>query len=187
MKLIVGLGNPGEKYNFTRHNIGFLVLDHFLKKYDSYQEKEKFCGKYVEIFFKEQKIMFLKPQKYMNLSGEVIKKYMDYFNISIDDVLVIHDDLDLSFGITKLKFKSGSGGHNGVENIILNLSTNKIKRLKIGISKNHESNTSDYVLGNFSSMEKEKLSDVFEKTDKIIEEFINSDFMSIMNKYNSDR
>ena len=112
MKLIVGLGNPGKEYKNTRHNVGFDVVDEYLKKHNQNVNKSKFEGMYSELIINGEKVIFLEPQKYMNLSGEVVRKYVDYFKINIEDILVIQDDLDQELGKIKLKQNSSSGGHN---------------------------------------------------------------------------
>ena len=121
MKLIVGLGNPGLEYNNTRHNVGFMAIDK-LSEYLSIEiNKNKFDGLYGEGIINNEKIILLKPQKYMNLSGEVIKKYIDFYKIDIQDLLIINDDLDLPVGKIKIKYKGSCGGHNGLRNIEQNL------------------------------------------------------------------
>ena len=102
MKLIVGLGNPGKEYENTRHNVGFIILDKYLKEKNITNSKEKFGGLYYETFIKEEKVMFLKPQKYINLSGQVLKQYIDFFKVDIDDVLIIHVITSYSIHYTKL-------------------------------------------------------------------------------------
>ena len=166
MKLIVGLGNPGKKYEYNRHNIGFLVLDHYLKNSDF---KEKFNGLYKIEVINGEKVIFLKPQSYMNLSGNVVKKFKDFYKIDISDILIIYDDISFEFGILKLKPKGSSGGHNGLK--------------KIGISKNNIE-LKNYVLSNFNKIEKEKLNEILKMTDSIISDYINYDFQTLMNRYN---
>ena len=180
MKLIVGLGNPGKEYVSTRHNIGFEIIDEIIKSKKINNKKKKFSGEY----YQNDQLIFLKPSKYMNLSGEVVKDYVNYFKIKIEDIIVIHDDVDLEFGEIKLKEKSGSGGHNGIKNIIENLNSDQFKRLKIGISKNELIETSNYVLSKFTSREKEKLIEIKEKAIKIIEDYCKIEFKELMNKYN---
>ncbi|MBR6112937.1 MAG: aminoacyl-tRNA hydrolase, partial [Bacilli bacterium] len=146
MKLIVGLGNPGKEYENTRHNIGFMVIDRYISKYNYLPYKEKFNGIYYEDNIDGEKVILLKPQKYMNLSGEVVISYLNYFKINVEDMLVISDDLDMPLGKIKLKLSGSCGGHNGLRNIENNIGTQNYKRLKIGISNNKEYDTKDYVL-----------------------------------------
>ena len=184
MKLIVGLGNPGKEYENTRHNIGFMVLDRFINKHNITSEKNKFSGIYYEFNLNNEKYILLKPQKYMNLSGEVVRDFVNFFKVDINDVLIISDDLDMETGKIKLKLTGSCGGHNGLRNIEQHLNTKDYKRLKIGIANNKLMDTKDYVLGKFTQEEKELLEDSLNKGVQIIEEFSTVKFDNIMNKYN---
>ncbi len=183
MKLIVGLGNPGEYYLNTRHNLGFRFLDKFVLENKLGEFKEKFNGMYLKTKVNNQDVIFLKPLSFMNLSGEVVIKFVNYYKINPQDVLVLHDDLDLPLGTYKLRSQGSSGGHNGIKNIILYLGDN-FKRLKIGISNNKEMDTKDYVLGHFSKEENEILEKVEPKIMKIIDEYFKVSFNSLMANYN---
>src|SRR5574344_2136475 len=147
MKLIVGLGNPGKKYEKTRHNCGFRAIDFYAKK-NNLEFKSKFDGLYAEQIINKEKIMLLKPQLFMNLSGEVVIKYVNYFNINLKDKIIIYDDVDFSAGTFKIKRGGSSAGHNGIKNIIELLKTENISRIRIGTSKN-DIPLIDYVLGKF--------------------------------------
>ena len=182
MKLIVGLGNKGNEYNNTRHNVGFMVVDNYINK-NNLTLKSKLDGLYAETIINGEKVIFLKPQNYINLSGDVISKYIKYFKIDIKDILVIHDDMDLEIGTFKIRYKGGSAGHNGLKNIESNLKTNEYKRIKIGISKNNIDKI-DYVLGKFNSLELSKINKVIDITYNIIEDFVSLSFENLMNKYN---
>ena len=183
MKLIVGLGNPGKEYINTRHNVGFYYLDNFANKYNlSY--KEKFNGEYIKTKINGEDIILLKPLTYMNLSGESVIKFVNYFKINKEDILVIHDDLDLEVGSIKLKENSSSGGHNGIKSIIELLNTKDFKRLKIGIGKNNLFDTKDYVLGKFSEEEKNILKENEEKILNILNDYLKIPFGDLMSKYN---
>ena len=182
MKLIVGLGNPGNEYNNTRHNIGFYMVDSYLGNSVSF--KNKFNGLYYQTTISGEKVIFLKPQMYINLSGEVIKRYIDFFKINISDVLIIHDDLDLEVGMYRLRQSGRSAGHNGLKNIEKCLGTQEYKRLKIGISNNKSIDTKDYVLGKINSDDLLKINDVSKVVNNIIDDFIKLDFSVLMNKYN---
>lgn len=181
MKLIVGLGNPGKEYENTRHNIGFYMLDSYLGDVDW---KSKFDGLYYQTMIKGEKVLFLKPYKYINLSGEVVKKYIDFFKINISDILIIHDDLDLNVGSYRLRQSGRSGGHNGLKNIESHLGTQEYRRLKIGISNNKEIDTKDYVLGRINNDDKDVFNSISKNVNNIIEDFICDDFSLLMNKYN---
>jgi len=184
VKLIVGLGNPGQEYEKTRHNIGFMIIDNYLAKKGIINKKNKFDGEYAEIKSDNEKIILLKPLKYINLSGEVIKKYISFYKISIEDILIIHDDLDLVCGTYKLRYKGSSGGHNGLKNIEKEIGTNEYKRLRVGISNNKEINTVDYVLGKLKQDEIEKIKTVINISEAIIDDFLKLSFTNLMNKYN---
>ena len=184
MKLVVGLGNPGKEYDKTRHNVGFDIIDAYLKEKNIDGEKSKFNGIYVEANINSEKVIFLKPQKYINLSGEVIRKYVDFYKINYEDILVIHDDLDQPLGKIKLKRNSSSGGHNGIKNIELHLGTKDYKRLKIGISNNKNIDTRDYVLSKISKEDRKVIDESINKCINIIDDFFVIDFESLMSKYN---
>lgn len=184
MKLIVGLGNPGNLYLNTRHNIGFMAVDKIVLSMGLEFDKSKFGGLYTSINIKGEKIIFLKPQEYINLSGNVIRKYVDFFDIDLKDVLIIHDDLDLDVGVMKLRTKGGSGGHNGLKNIETNFKTKDYKRIKIGISNNKMYNTKDYVLGKFSIEDKKLIDNTLDKLPKLFNDYLDLSFENLMNKYN---
>lgn len=184
MKLIVGLGNIGSEYYQTRHNIGFMAIDKCIEKYNIDMSRHKFNGNYGEVNISGEKIIFLKPEKYMNLSGEVIRDFVRFYKIPINDILIIHDDMDLEIGTFKLKYKGSSGGHNGLKNIELHLGTSEYKRLKIGISHNRSTDTKNYVLSKFNSKELEFLNPIINLVPDIVEDFINIPFDNVMNKYN---
>jgi PTH1 family peptidyl-tRNA hydrolase len=184
MKLIVGLGNPGKEYENTRHNVGFMAIDEYAKINNLTFNKNKFDGLYTDFIINGEKIILLKPQKFMNLSGEVIAKYLDYFKINISDLLVIYDDMDLDVGTFKIRYKGGNAGHNGLKNIESNISTNEYKRIKIGISKNKNMDTVNYVLGKFSNEEYNKLNLVLKNIPNIINDYLKINFDNLMNKYN---
>lgn len=184
MKLIVGLGNPGLEYKNTRHNVGFMVLDAFAECLNVEFNKKKGGGIYFEAHVNGEKVMFLKPQKYINCSGEVIKEFVDYYKIQIKDILIIHDELDLQLGTYRLKIAGGNAGHNGLKSIESSLNTNEYKRLRIGIDNNKIEDRVDYVLSNFESKEKKQIKEIIEKSISIIEDFTILTFLNLMNKYN---
>ena len=184
MKIIVGLGNPGKKYEKTRHNIGFMCLDKIANYYNVIFDSKKFNGLYTELKIDNEKIILLKPQKYMNLSGEVIRDFVNYFKVNINDLLIICDDLDTPVGKYRIRYKGSSGGHNGLKNIELNLSTQEYKRIKIGISNDKQIDTKDYVLGKFSSQELELLNPIIDLMPKILKDYLSIPFDNLMNRYN---
>lgn len=182
MKIIVGLGNPGKEYVNTRHNMGFYMIDNYLGNNISW--KNKFNGLYYETVIRGEKTIFLKPLSYMNLSGEVVRKFVDFYKIPVQDILIISDDLDLNVGSYRLKSSGSSGGHNGLKSIEQCLATRDYKRLKIGISNNKDLDTKDYVLGKISDEEQKIFENISIIVNDIINDFINMDFSSLMNKYN---
>lgn len=184
MYLIVGLGNPGTDYKKTRHNMGFMALDYIATKMNLNFNREKFGGIYTETFFQNEKVILLKPQKYINLSGEVIKKYLDFFKIPIENLLVISDDLDQPFGKLKIKYKGSSGGHNGLKNIELHLKTQNYHRIKLGISNNKLMDTKDYVLGKIPLAQEKELQQIMETVYSIFQDYFRLSFENLMNKYN---
>ncbi len=186
MKLIIGLGNPGKEYQNTRHNVGFMVLDNYLKNVNW---KEKYNSLYFEIIENEEKIIFLKPQTFMNLSGNSVLNFVNFYKIDIKDILVISDDLDMELGSFKIKTNSSAGGHNGLKSIISCLNTENFYRLKIGISHDKNTDTKDYVLGNFSKKELEILEGVINFSKEVIDCFIKNgeiglkkDFLDLYSK-----
>ena len=181
MKLIVGLGNPGKEYDKTRHNVGFMVLDYFPGNNDW---QEKFDAMYHSEMIDGEKVIFIKPLTYMNLSGDAVIKYVNFFNINTDDILVIHDDMDLPVGKYRLKYKSSCGGHNGIRSIINSLGTDCIPRLKIGISRENNYDVKDYVLGKLNKEDLKLLSDNFDTYKNIMEEFIKTNIDTVMLHYN---
>lgn len=185
MKLIVGLGNPGREYENTRHNIGFSLLDVIASEKGFNFDSEKFNAKYVDTNIFGERVILIKPLSYMNLSGIVVRKYMDYFKINKDDLLVIQDDLDMVLGKIKFVYNSSSGGHNGIKNIEEQISTKEYVRLKIGISNNKDIDTKDYVLAKFSKNDLEILNNTYSKLVNIVEDFIKLDKSMLMSKYNN--
>ena len=184
MKLVVGLGNPGKEYANTRHNIGFMYLDYICKE-DNFVLNKKFNALEFEQIIDNEKILFIKPLSFMNLSGEVVINYLNYYKLNNSDILVIQDDLDMEVGKYKLLFNRGDGGHNGIKNIISNIHGKDFLRLKIGISKVDNIDTRNYVLGKFSKVELSKINDAFEKLNCFIDDFVKLDRDRLTNKYNS--
>jgi len=182
--LIVGLGNIGPKYNETRHNIGFKILDELAKKEDVTFEIDK-LGSISSFRFKGRTFILLKPSTFMNLSGKAVKYWLNKEKIGIENLLVITDDLNLDFGTIRLKGKGSDGGHNGLKDIQDKLNTTKYNRFRFGISDAFSKGRQvDYVLGEWSSEENEKLSERFEKSVKLIKSFALSGINNTMNVFN---
>ncbi|MBP7832911.1 MAG: aminoacyl-tRNA hydrolase [Candidatus Levybacteria bacterium] len=166
MKLIVGLGNPGEKYNNSRHNVGFTVLDHLLQKLEKVKntvwlEDKKYKAFIHEAEIDSEKVVLMKPTTFMNLSGEAVSKYATYFKIDTSDICIVHDELDLPLGKIRVRFGGSGGGNNGVTSIIESLGTDKFLRVRCGIGKearlHNPHDTADYVLGTFEEHEHGKV------------------------------
>lgn len=185
MKLIVGLGNPGRCYENTRHNIGFQLLDYIASNKNIEFNKTKFNGEYAEVSVNDEKVILLKPLSYMNLSGSVVSKFVSFYKISLDNVFVIQDDLDMCFGKIKIVYNSSSGGHNGIKDIERCLGSRSYVRLKIGISNDKTKDTKDYVLGKFSNDEQKILKEDYEKLKDIVEDFCDFSLQKLMCKYNN--
>lgn len=183
-KLIVGLGNPGKEYEKTRHNVGFMIIDDFAKSLSKNFDRQKFYGLYTEYIHNDDKIILLKPQKYMNLSGEVVRDFMHYFDIKVEDILIISDDVNLPVGKIRLRRKGSSGGHNGLKNIELHLSTNEYKRLRIGVSNDTKIDMKNFVLSKFSENDINLIKDKYEDTRYIINHIFDEQIELLMSKYN---
>ncbi|VEU70047.1 aminoacyl-tRNA hydrolase [Mycoplasmopsis glycophila] len=183
MKLIVGLGNPGEQYKFTRHNVGFLTIDKMAKKLGVTLYKSKFNGEYAKI----DDLILAKPMTYMNNSGQFISSLANYFKIAPDDILVIHDEKDFPLGKSAIKIGGSGGSHNGVIDIVNQLGTTNFKRLKIGINVPHQSALKDFVLGKFTPEEMLVLEPVLNKCAEAAISFSFNDIFTVMNKFNSKK
>ena len=184
MKLIVGLGNPGKEYENTRHNIGFMAIDNYVKLHNLGDFKEKFNGLFLKYQLGDEQVILVKPLSFMNLSGDVVRKYVDYFKVDINDILIIHDDLDMPVGKIKLKFGGSSGGHNGIKDISLKLGTEDYKKLKVGIANNKNMDTKDYVLGRFKKKKKVLIDEAIIETGTIIDDYFKYPFNDLMSRYN---
>ena len=181
MKLIVGLGNPGAQYDNTPHNIGFYILDSYL---GNVTWSKKFNGLYYQTVINNEKYVFLKPQSYMNCSGEVVLKYMNYFKIDIEDLLVIQDDVELPLGKIRIKINSSAGGHNGIKDIIKYLHTDKFARVKIGLKIDTIKDYRNFVLGKMNFGTKKIVDENLANIYYIIENFDYSKTTDLMNKFN---
>lgn len=184
MKIVFGLGNPGKNYVNTRHNLGYQLLDYICNKKNSSFLRNKFDANVCELNINNEKVLLVKPLSYMNLSGEVVSKFVSYYKVDLDDILVIHDDLDLDFGRIKFVYNSSSGGHNGIKDIERCLGSKKYLRLKIGISNNKDIDTKDYVLGKFTEEELNNLLSIDKNLVNVIDDFCIMSRNELMCKYN---
>lgn len=156
MKIIVGLGNPGRDYATTRHNLGFMVIDEIARRLPPVERRNRFRAEVFEIFASGEKIILLKPQTYMNLSGVSVREAMRWYRISAAETLVVADDIDLPFGAIRLRAGGGSGGHNGLKSIIAEIGTEEFPRLRMGIGRGRGEATRQ-VLGRFNPEEERLL------------------------------
>ncbi len=186
MYLIVGLGNPGRDYVGTRHNVGFEALDVIASKYDIKLNKEKFRAVYGEGRIGGERVILAKPQTFMNLSGESVREIMSWYKIAPENLIVIYDDISLEVGTLRIRPKGSAGGHNGVKNIIYQLSTDIFPRIKIGIGapKTPEYELIDYVLGKFQKEEVDILIKVAIKVAEAVEVIIENGTELAMSKFN---
>lgn len=190
MKMIVGLGNPGPKYLMTRHNIGFMVIDALAHSWgqDSQfrEEKKAFV---LKTTFEKENILLVKPQTFMNLSGEAVQPLMHFYKVELDDLLVIHDDVDSPFAQMRFQKKRGHGGQNGVRNIHEKLGSNEYGRLKMGVGRpSHPAQAvAAHVLENFNASEMKVLPDFLSLACEAVEHFIIQGLDKTANEYNSQK
>ncbi|CAM4249196.1 aminoacyl-tRNA hydrolase [Lederbergia lenta] len=186
MKLIVGLGNPGSAYSKTRHNIGFEVIEELAQRSGMPVNQNKFNGVFSLVHQGGEKMILLKPLTYMNLSGKSIRPIMEYYDIDIENLLVIYDDLDLPVGKIRLRQKGSAGGHNGIKSTIAHLGTQNFNRIRIGIDRPPLGmKVPDYVLGKFGKDEWQEMQPVIQTCADACEKWINTPFIEVMNQFNA--
>ena len=183
MKLIVGLGNPGKKYEHTRHNMGFDAVDLFSELAQIDVDKESFKGLVGRGKVFGEDIYILKPQTFMNLSGESVREIVNYFKIDINDIIVVYDEMALPVGKIRLRPSGSSGGHKGMQNIIENLGTENIKRIRIGIGE-PTYDTIDYVLSKPTKDEREAIDQAINDAANALKDILKMNFDLAMTKYN---
>ncbi|MEZ4211132.1 MAG: aminoacyl-tRNA hydrolase [Candidatus Paceibacterota bacterium] len=197
MFLIAGLGNPGEKYKNTRHNVGFLLIDFLYSGFEFDKYADAFIKKEL---IKDKEALIIKPQTFMNDSGRSVSFLSDKYEIDPENILVVYDDIDLPFGDVRVSFDRGEGGHNGIKSIVSHLGTKAFIRLRVGICPRDENGNavkpkggfftppnkavSNFVLKDFSSADLEKISNLSSKVEKIIETFIKEGRERVMNEFN---
>lgn len=184
MHLVVGLGNPGPKYMATRHNIGFMLVEAFCNAHRLGPFKDKFKGEFSRGNALGEELVVLKPQTFMNLSGDSVQAAMKFFKISLENVLVIHDELDLPFGTVRLKWDGGLAGHNGLRSISANCGGPSFARLRIGIGRPRSGPVDRHVLSEFSSEESAELGDVIHSASTALEDALEHGIQSAMNRHN---
>lgn len=184
--IVVGLGNPGSKYQNTRHNAGFITLDNYCKKTGLSIKKMKFKSLVGEASLGNKRILFIKPQTFMNLSGEAVRDAASFYKIPPERIIVIFDDISLPVGKIRIRAKGSDGGQNGVKNIIYHLSSNTFPRVKVGIgAKPHpDYNLADWVLSSFTQEDTQLIDTACDRAMKAVEEIILNGTASASNKYN---
>jgi len=185
LKLVVGLGNPGKKYAGTRHNAGYqaikVVADHF-----SFGKTEnKYDALYVAGEIEGESVILAQPCSYMNKSGRVVRKFIDYYQIDVNDVIIVYDDLDLPVGKLRIRKNGSSGGHNGIKSIIYQLGSREFCRIRVGIGRPPVGlNVTEYVLGPFSRQEKKIMKQTYQDIIAVLKIICKEDYQTAMNKYN---
>lgn len=186
MYIIVGLGNPGRKYERNRHNVGFMVIDKLAECLDINVSKLKFKGLYGQGSYKGEKVILLKPQTYMNASGESVQPFVNYFNCPEENLIVITDDIDIDFGMVRVRKQGSAGTHNGMKSIINLLGTKNFPRVKVAVGKKPSyMDLADFVLSNFNKSEEEILEKELDLAKEACLEIIASGIDQSMNKVNS--
>lgn len=185
MKVFIGLGNPGAKYQATRHNVGYMVLDHLATLNQvSFKTELKFQAEIAEYFVNQEKIILVKPLTYMNLSGDAVVKIRNYYQVDLTDLVIIYDDLDLPLGSLRLREKGSAGSHNGMSDIIKVLKTNQLLRIRIGIGAPDFESRKSFVLGKFNPKETLIMVKTIDKAAQALSYFVSHDFVKTMSEYN---
>jgi len=188
LKIVVGLGNPGLKYEFTRHNIGFRIVDSLARNIEiEFKKVKSYYSLISRGMINNHKVMLVKPQTFMNLSGRAVSKVVSYYKIPLQDLLIVYDDLNLELGQVRIRKKGSAGGHKGIESIMQYLNSEEIPRLRIGIgnpSVNFNFNCMSYVLSNYNNNEKDKIEEVIQLSTEAIKTVIEDGFEKAMRKYN---
>lgn len=183
--LIIGLGNPGREYEMTRHNIGFLAIDRLAERWGVEINKYKNKALYGEFRKPHEKVMLIKPQTFMNLSGNAVRAFIQFYKPQNDQVLVIFDDLDLPFGAIRIRKSGGSSGQRGMKSIIEQLGTEEFPRIRLGIGRPPgKTDSVDFILNKFRASEKKDLTFILDKCADAVECFIESGIEVSMNRYN---
>ncbi len=169
MHLVVGLGNPGPKYADNRHNVGFMVADLLLQRWGGIGFRDKFKSNYAKLSYRGDDVIVLKPLTFMNLSGEAVQRAMRFFKVEPNDVLVVHDELDLEYERVRIKVGGGTAGHNGLKSIVQCCGGNDFSRVRIGISRPRGRSVEGWVLSDFSKDERPTLPDVLDRAADAVE------------------
>ncbi len=185
MYVIVGLGNPGRKYRDSRHNVGFSVIDILSERYNIKINKIKFKSLYGETNIDGEKVLLVKPQTFMNKSGETVQEISNFYKVPLENIVVIQDDIDINFASLRVRTKGSAGSHNGMKSIIYLLKDDKFPRIKIGVGRPEPGrDLADFVLGRFTKDEEMDIDEVLERAADAVECLIKEGTSSSMNKYN---
>lgn len=185
MNLIIGLGNVGSKYEFTRHNVGFMIADYLaINNSVTFKENSKLKSLITKIKLNSEDTLIIKPTTYMNLSGEALRAVIDYYKLGIENTLIVYDDLSLDLGKIRFRANGSDGGHNGIKSIIQHAGTNKISRLKIGIGPQPPIPSEAFVLQNFDKSQLNDLKTVIQKSAEAIEYYFANGLEKTQNCYN---
>lgn len=182
--LVVGLGNPGAKYEKTRHNVGFMVLDRLAARHMLSIDSNKFKGRWGDGLIAGERVALLKPQTFMNLSGDSVRRAVDYFDIAPEQIVVVHDELDLDLGAMKVKAGGGHGGHNGLRDIAAKLGTKDFLRVRVGIGRPTRGSVTDWVLGDFRVGDRDDRDEVIERACDAIETILSEGVTQAQNRFN---
>lgn len=189
MKIIVGLGNPGEKYDNTRHNCGFLTIDALADKHSISMTEDKHRALIGKGIIEGEKVILAKPLTFMNLSGESVRALVDYYKVDYScDVIIVYDDISLPVGQLRIRKKGSAGGHNGIKNIIAQLGSEEFVRIKVGVGEKPKGyDLADYVLGHFSAEEKQAMKEAFDNGAEAVECILTKGPDQAMNIYNTKK
>ena len=187
MIVIAGLGNPGKKYENTRHNMGFLTIDRIAEKNDIKVNKIKHRALVGDGFISGHKVLLVKPQTYMNLSGESLREVMNYYNVDIEDLIVIYDDFDIETGSLRIRKKGSAGSHNVMKSVIYQLKNDGFPRVRVGIGKSGSLDWKDFVLGKVGGAESDAISQAISNAADAVECMISEGIDIAMNKYNKKK
>lgn len=184
MKIIIGLGNPGKKYENTRHNAGFMVMDALANLCDLSFDQDKFSASFAKGKVHGEDVILMKPTTYMNNSGLALRQVLDFYKESSEDVLIIYDDIDLPVGKIRLRQKGSAGGHNGIKSVIQSMGTSTFDRIRVGTSRDPQIPIIQWVLTNFKQEEKKDLNQAIEAAAHAAYYAIDHSFSQTMNQYN---
>lgn len=185
MKMIVGLGNPGKKYENTKHNVGFMVVDQLAKEHGAVFKKNTFEAEVADYFVNGEKILLVKPLTFMNESGRAVGPLMTYFGIYLEELVVIADDLDMELGKLRLRQKGSAGGHNGLKSIISHIGTQEFNRIKIGIGRPNGKTVVNHVLSTFGKEEMPVIANSVARATEAVDDYVSgNDFLQTMNRFN---